>query len=278
LGKGERTTMSNLFILDEATGEIVKKVDLSKEKLSVRSHAQDKAYHELKKGRSSSFTFTQMSNVHEVIARLTTAQCGLLLVLITYMDFDGTLRNPDKSPMKKKDIRKVLKLEGKRSFFGFIKVCLEAGIVEEVEDVFAVNERYHFKGKSKGRELIKIMSTKVRELHKENKLTDIGYLYKIQSQVHITRNVLVSNPNERDLDNLDYLSKNDLSKLLGVSDVQLSKVIGRLKVNGEQCVAQLKVGREVHFVVNPNIFSRSAKDETLSLLFSNKKSKGGKRK
>ncbi|MFX3624019.1 MAG: hypothetical protein ACE3JP_08265 [Ectobacillus sp.] len=269
--------MSHLLIVN-SDGEIVREVDTDKEKLSIRSHAQDQAFYELKKrqkeGRSRGFTFTQMGNVHEVILKLTTAQCGLLLVLITYIDFDGVLRNPDKTPMSKKDIRAALKLEGKRSFYDFMKVTLEAGILIEDGKRYIVNSRYHFKGNSRNKELVRVLSAKVRELHKQNKITDIGMFYKIQAYVHIKRNVLVKNPNETNLDKLEYLNKEELADVLDVSVEQVSKVLNRLKLDGQHCVAQLKIGREVNFVVNPDIFSRTAsvKDETLRTLFR----KGGK--
>lgn len=271
--------MENLFIVN-GDGEIVRSIDPTKERLTVRTKEQDKAFYELQKrrseGRSKSFTFTHMGNVYEVIQSLSTAQCGLLLVLITFIDYDGVLRNPDKTAMTKNDIRKVLKLEGKRSFYDFMKVSLEAGILIEVDDQFTVNSRYHFKGNSRSKELVRVLATQVRELHKENKLTDIGILYKIQAHVHVTRNVLVKNPNETDEDKIEFLNREELAGILGISTEQVRKVIGRLRVDGQLVVASMRLGRDNHFVVNPDVFNRATHDETLRTLFRSKNNRGGK--
>lgn len=264
--------MTTHFIVDN-NGEIIRSVDLEKEKLSVRSKTQDQAYRDkkLREKDSLSFTFSEMENVPEAVRGLTNAQCGLLLILSAYVDYDGILRT-GKTALTRKDLQRILDIE-RTTLYKFLKLCTEKDIIRETEEGFLVNSRYHFKGKSKSKGLVKNMTTKIKKLQKENKLADLGLLYKIQSHVHISRNVLVKNPDEKELDKLVYLNKEELSELLEVSTVQLSKVLGRLKVEGQLCVAQLRMGRETNFVVNPEIFSRTAsiKDETLRLLFQQKR-------
>ncbi|MDQ1003555.1 hypothetical protein QFZ28_003955 [Neobacillus niacini] len=260
------------LIVGKESGQIYGEVDSTKQILKIQSINQIEAFGKLT--RSKGFTFSQMGNVHEVISSLNTTQCGYLLVLITYIDYEGTLRNAnkDKTPMTRKDIEVTLKAN-RKAVYRFMTVSVEEGILIEDNGLFKVNSRFHFKGNSKNKELVKVMSTTVRKLHKEHKITDIGHLYKIQAHVHITRNVLVKNPNEKNIDSLEYLNKEELASILEVSTDQLSKTLSRLKVDGQLCVGQIKIGRTVKFVVNPDIFNRTAstKDETLRTLFRAKK-------
>ena len=77
-------------------------------------------------GRSESFVWSRLDGLPYVIDSLTTAQCGHLLMLSTYVDYDGLLiRNEnDKSPMNSADMRKLLRISDS-TFYDFMKACID---------------------------------------------------------------------------------------------------------------------------------------------------------
>ena len=67
-----------------------------------------------------------MPNIHEVYDALTTAQCGYLMLLQCYVDYNGILvkSSRDKTPMTTADMMSVLQLAKKRmTFYDFLSAC-----------------------------------------------------------------------------------------------------------------------------------------------------------
>ena len=263
--------MSNLGIINLETGELVKKVDQTREKISVRSHKQNESYRKLKQeGKSRSFVFSEMKSMEEVASMLTTNQLGYLLVLITYIDYEGKIVKANREPMHSTEIQKTLKLEKKEStFYDFLNSCLQSGVISEETGAYFVNDQFHFKGKSGETPLVKVYSTTIRQLFAKNKISDLGNIYLLQSRVHKTKNVLVHNPNEQDESKIEFMTRGDIAELLGISEKQVGVIIRRLTIDDMKVVASMKVGSTTRYVVTPEIFARNVntKDETLRFIF-----------
>ncbi|MGO4897499.1 hypothetical protein ACG2QI_00215 [Bacillus sp. GM2] len=103
--------MKRLRVVNAETGE-----DLSTD-YTLRHRNQDEAFREQQKQTTDrrDFSNANMSYIHEVYDALTTAQCGYLMLLQCYVDYNGVLvkSSRDKTPMKTADMMSVLQLTKK---------------------------------------------------------------------------------------------------------------------------------------------------------------------
>jgi hypothetical protein len=263
--------MSNarkLRVVDMNTGE-----DMSAD-YTLRHRNQDEAFRWKKDGDGRHFTWSNMENLHEVYGALTTAQCGYLMLLQCYVGFEGgtLVVAKDGPPMEKRDMMEKLQLEKKRqTFYDFYKACTEHGIIiEQVDGTYAINERYHFKGRFNDQFLVKAYSAKLKRVYKEVKATDIGLIYRMLPFVHMETNALCINPLERNPRKIDWFNRKELAEAIGVNPDTLGRRLPKMKFDGEYVVARIKVGTEPErYTFNPSVFYRQNKkpDKTLQSMF-----------
>jgi len=260
--------MSSLRVIDTETGE-----DRSSE-YTLRHRNQDNAYRKLKekRGRQSDFTASNMRNLHEVYSVLTTAQCGYLMRLQCNVSYDGgTLINSDKSPMTTADMMNALQLTKKRStFYDFLDACIEHGIIIESDGAYSVNQRYHFRGAFNGESVVKAYTTKIKQVYREVKATDIGLIYRMLPYIHQETNALCANPYEQDPTKIRWFNRKELAEAIGVNPATLSRRLPNMKFGDEYVVARIKLGNEPErYTFNPNVFYRkdSEPDKTLQAMF-----------
>lgn len=225
------------------------------------------------KGRQRDFTFFAMEAAHEVISVLTTAQCGYLLVLQCYVDYtDGRLLKGRKQPMSTADMLSALKLTRKRqTFYDFLAQCVGHTIIlRNEDDSYSVNPRYHFRGATQNRAVIRSYTAKVREIYREVNAADLGLIYRMLAFVHYGTNALCANPFEKDAREIRWFNGKELADAIGVHEKTLSGRLSRLKFGDEYVIARLKLGKDVtKYVFNPNVFYRkdTEPDDTLIAMF-----------
>lgn len=223
-------------------------------------------------GRKHDFTNANMTHLHEVYSVLTTAQCGYLMLLQCYIDYEtAIIVNPDKSPMTTANMRQALQLERKRStFYDFLNACLDNGIISESEGVFIMNTRYHFKGAIKGVAAIKTYTAKIKRVYSEVKANDIGLIYRMLPLVHMSTNALCDNPFEKNPKNVRWLNRRELAQMIGVDESTLHRRLPKMQFDGEYVVARIKVGNEPErYIMNYEVFRRTDKapDATQQSIF-----------
>ncbi|MCG7383388.1 hypothetical protein [Paenibacillus sp. ACRRY] len=221
-------------------------------------------------GRQAEFTFADMHELHEIIDVLTTAQCGYLLLLQCYVDFDnGKLVNAKGDAMKTAEILEVLRLKRKRqTFYDFMGKCEENSIITRDDDgVYYVNPRYHFRGATNNRSVVRTYSTMIKRSYRENKAADLGLIYRMLQFVHFESNALCANPFERDARCIRWFNVKQLAEAIGVHEKTLSKRLPAINVGGVPIVARVKVqGEAGKFVFNPFVFYRSTKEPSALLI------------
>lgn len=225
-------------------------------------------------GRSVDFTFAAMEAVGEVAAVLTTSQCGYLLVLQCYIDFEtNALKTAGrKSDMTTADMMDALKLCNKRStFYSFLDACLKHDIIAQDEaGRYIVNPRYHFRGTTHDRTVIRSYTAKIRESYtSEKQAADLGLIYRMLPYVSYETNALCSNPTERDTAKVDWFTGQELAAAIGISESELSKRLRRLTVGDEYVIARITVGGCAKYMFNPLVFKRNKRpvDETIQAMF-----------
>jgi hypothetical protein len=278
MNKQEPQDENKMYYIVNNDGEIVREYD--PEHHYLRSTHQDDAYQNLKR-KQTEFTLTNMDEVQEIIGQLTASECGYLLYLQTFIDFEGRLvKNtfPERKTnltakqeivlMTKKDIRETLGLS-RNTFNPFFNRLIELGIIEETAYHFKLNSRYHFRGKLKSQRVIKAFSVKVREVYRKNNAKDLGFIYKVLPYVHFESNTLCKDPYERDVFKVEPLTQEDVAAIVGEDVSTIRSRISRLKFDNQYVFASVYVGNKVQYMVNPFVFYRSSKtpDETLLSIF-----------
>jgi hypothetical protein len=226
-------------------------------------------------GRTKEFTFADISELDAVISALTTAQCGYLLVLQCYVGYDdGRLVDVDKRALTTAQMMDVLQLKRKRqTFYDFLTVTLDNGILTKNDDgSYCVNPRYHFRGATQNRAVIRSYTAKVRHIYREVNAADIGLMYRMLPYVHYGTNALCANPTETDPLKIRWLNGKELAEVIGVHEKSLSRSLPHMKFGGEYVIARLKFGsgnEPARYFFNPNVFYRKSTtpDDTLLAMF-----------
>lgn len=122
---------------------------------------------------------------------LDTKECGYLLYLQCFVNYDNTLvTGQKKKPMNKRKIREVLDIS-ETTFRELYNKLVSCGILYKREDgTYAISECFHFRGKIKNRKGIKSFISKVRTLYEHNIVLDLGFIYRLLPYVHLDKNVI----------------------------------------------------------------------------------------
>jgi hypothetical protein len=258
--------LTKLRVVDLDTGE-----DLS-ESYTLRHRKQDEAFRRIqaKEGRKSEFTFGNMLNIPEVIAKIDDKHCGHLLYLQTYIDYKGVLvkSSRDKVPMNKHDMQAVLGVQ-KSAFYEFYNAMIDHAIIFKEGEIYRINPEYHFRGTTDNIFVIKTFSAKVRALYTARNASKLGFVYKLLPFIHLETNTVCANPFEQSVDAIVQLSKKEIADLTGVSEKTVYSYLRKMKLGDEFVFAEIRRGNTKYYKLNPFIFYRKngQPDATLREMF-----------
>ncbi|MCG1020775.1 hypothetical protein [Sutcliffiella horikoshii] len=210
--------------------------------------------------KQNKFTNTNMDEIDYISENLTNAQIGYLMILQCYINYEGKLihSQKDKTPLKSIEIQKILRIP-ERTFYDFKDVTLKAGILTYDKNVktYSINKKFMFKGAFNGMNVVSIVTKEMKVGLNTSKPEELAMIFKLQKFVNFKTMALVKNPNETDLNKLEFLKQKDLAESLGVTASHLSRKLYQIVINGEYIIAKVKVGREPNkFMLNPNVFFR----------------------
>lgn len=250
---------------NEETGQNLLIVD--SETHTVRSIAQSEARQRFamakKGGRKESFFFSGMVRMDYVIDALTTAQCGYLLVLSSYIDYDGLIvRNEnDPTPMSTEEMQHSLRVP-QSTFYDFLGACLSHGIITDSGDGrFYVTRQFHFRGKTDGDRVVKTIIAKLREMYSEVSAHDIGLLYRMIPYIHRDSNILCATPEEQSPRHVLKLNRKQLAEVADVSPALISRATNRMVYRGKSVFAKISTATDgTYYMLNPEIFKRNDRE------------------
>ena len=222
-------------------------------------------------GRSESFVWSRLDGMPYVIESLSTAQCGHLLMLSTYVDYDGLLiRNEnDITPMNSADMRKLLRLSDS-TFYDFMKACSDCGIISEIDGRYYINGDYHFKGKTAGDRVAKTVNTRLREWYRELGAHNLGILYRLIPYINVETNMLCANPEEKNPKYIKKLNRKELAEVVDVNPAVISRAVGRMIYKGVSVFAKITTATDgTFYMINPKVISRNDRnyDTTVKAIF-----------
>lgn len=214
-------------------------------------------------GRKETFFFNRMARLDYVIEALTTAQCGYLLILSSYIDFDGLIIRSEnnKTPMSPADMQRALRAS-QSTFYDFLDACTAHGIITESDDGrFYVTPLFHFRGKTDGDRVVMTMITKLREMYSEVSAHDIGLLYRLIPYIHRDSNILCANPEEQSAKHVRKFNRKQLADAVGVSPALISRATSRMVFRGKSVFAKITTATDgTFYMLNPQIFRRNERE------------------
>lgn len=226
-----------------------------------RKEAYKKHLEKVHNRKQNKFTNTNMDEIDYICTNLTNTQIGFLMILQSYIDYDGKLIKSQKvkTSFKTCDFLKVLGLEDKRqTFYDFKDKCLEKGILiyKGEEKAYFINKKYIFKGAFKGMDVVSVVTNEMKEMSEELKPTDLAIIFKLQKYVHLISMAMVWNPDESDPSKLKTLKAQDLANELGVSRSYVYTKLPMIKYKNNFVIAQVKAGKKKSYMLNPKVFFR----------------------
>lgn len=227
-------------------------------------------------GRKEGFVFNVMDNMAYVGDVLTSAQCGYLLVLSTYINYHGVIviSERNEAPMSQSDMLNALKLkETQRSTLtDFLATCADYGIITKDTEGYTIKDGFHFKGKNANSDnVVRSYITRLREMASVHKPEEVGFLYKLIPYIHKTSNMLCENPNELSPPKVVKLNRKQLAEVTGVNVSYVSRATRTMIYNGKSVFAKITTATDgTFYMLNPSIFRRADRydyDETTRGIF-----------
>jgi len=253
---------SNLILVDSETGENYMDIPEGSDIYTPeqKQAMKKKQYMLLNRGRVK-FTNTNIDMIDYVDKKLTNYQIGLLMMLQSYVDYDGRLikSQKDKRPLTRTEMLKILKLKQKSSTFDdFRETCVQANIMkyDKENSTHYINRNIIFKGKFKMMKVVSAVAKELKKISSNLKPTDIAILFKLQKHVHYRSMALVEDPDEVNEDNLKTLNAKRLSECLGVSVDYVYRRLPKLIYDGEYVIAKVQAGKKRSYMLNPKVFFR----------------------
>ncbi|MFJ7978448.1 hypothetical protein ACIQZI_22840 [Peribacillus sp. NPDC096379] len=175
------------------------------------------------------------------------------------MNGKGLLQK-DGKPLKQIDIQNIFG-KSKRQTVDIVKRLETLSILIAVKDgrskLFYINERFHSMGKiTREGKFTKLLTTKLREVVKDLKLEQLGFLYKILPYFHYDTCVLSHNPNEQDEKKILFMNRNELSTAINYDVDNITALVKKLEEKG-LIMTSRRYGNVLYYV-HPDLMYRQA--------------------
>jgi hypothetical protein len=247
-------------LVDRSTGELI-----DMDKFYLRSRKSDEAFRRIKETQTDNrhFSFANMDNIPEIIQLLSNVHCGYLLILQSYVEFcTGKIK------ISRKQMPKALG-KSEATFKRFWSVVCDNGIISNNNGEYYMNERYHFRQRTKSQRVIKIFFTPLKQLREVLQPAELGFIYKLLPFVDYSTNMICCDPTAYSED-IRFLNKTQIASLVGMEQKKAFKILDKLRdarVIVETPNRNNK--RDRSYTLNPYVFYRKSgkPDESLHRLF-----------
>lgn len=199
---------------------------------SKKRRAEKLRYMQMAKNELGNFYFVLTENVFDDIKPETATK---LIMLCTYLDYSNRLMKTRKTPMKKSDIQKILKLS-RSATYQFWNEVKDKYIAEYNGILYITDNAKIFKHSipqdDKYLQLQKIYINAVRNLYNPTdvrKHRQLGYIFKLLPHINLEFNIFCKDPFEKELDNIEPLTVTDLCNLVNYDVTQSTRLIRELQ-------------------------------------------------
>lgn len=162
------------------------------------------------------FYFLLTNNVFDDVQPQTATR---LIMLFTYLHYDGSLKLTQRTSMRKSDLQEVLRLSksATHQFWNEVK----NRYLSEIDGVlFSTDNKFVFRGKmnKEHQPYQKFYINSVRNLYRKvantKKHKQLGYIFKLLPYINIQFNIICKNPFESDLNMIEPLTIGEFCELI----------------------------------------------------------------
>lgn len=266
---------TKFLIVGNETGEIVRMFDCDKQ--YIRNRKQDDF---LKQKRESSETFIDFNNnagkfiwsypakIKKLIhsPEFTKSDLTMIFYLATYVNGNGFLVFDNQIKLKKSDLKRVLKV-GRNTFNKLYNKLVNHHILNSLGSFYTWNDNYNFygstKGKAKPNDLIRTYIKQIRELyeaknekgHRKYSVVSLYPIFALVPYLHHSTNIICFNPEEKEIDEIKYMSLTEVAKKLDLKDSKkMSKSLSSILLAGQSVFRMVVIRNEKYLQMNPRFF------------------------
>lgn len=186
---------------------------------------------ELRQSRKPNFFWIYNDSLCDIAP----ANATRLVMLASYMNYQGQLMRTRKTPMTLKDLQEVLKLS-KAGVYKFLNESKDFIYITD-DGIYFKDDCNIFRGQlpqvKQYEHYQKVFCKSVQKLFKEtdkSKLKPLGYVFQILPFINLDYNVIaVSDPYETDFDKLQPLTTKQFCEIIGYDTSQSSRLKRELK-------------------------------------------------
>ena len=197
-----------------------------------KKDAEKKKYREMAKNALGNFYFILTSNLFPDLAPQAITR---MIMLCTFLDYNGRLMLTPKKPMQREDIARILRLTPTPAYY-FWKEVGDKYITERDDGLYLLPDAACFRGTIpqgiKGQQLQKVYIKTVRALYnatETRKHKQLGYVFRLLPCINLQYNILCKNPLETSLNMVEPLTVADLCSILGYKVNQAARLIKELR-------------------------------------------------
>lgn len=147
-----------------------------------------------------------------------------VIYLATFIEYDTNKlvfyeNGKQNIPFTEKDIRQLLKIKDRQTYYDFKKEILDSGIMTITDSGIYMSKDYFNKGKDKGNKFffMKMYIDTIRQLYEQTNTRQhktLGHLFKLIPFIDYEYNILTNSPNTNDRIKERLMTKKDIAKLL----------------------------------------------------------------
>lgn len=219
-----------LYIIDEDTGEVKTERKLKElDKVRVITKEQEdylKNKTDLGKMESDLGGFYMLYyNERLFDGLISDTHIARVIYLATFIEYDTNKlvfyeNGKQNIPFTEKDIRQLLKIKDRQTYYDFKKEVLDSGIMTITDSGIYMSKTYFNKGKddkSNKFYFMKMYIDTIRQLYEQTNTRQhktLGHLFKLIPFIDYEYNILTNSPNTNDRIKERLMTKKDIAKLL----------------------------------------------------------------
>lgn len=243
----------------------------------IRSEAQNEHY---KKRETSKLEFETFNNetgkfiwsyparIKELIKSddYNKSDLTMIFYLATYVNGTGYLAYDNQVKLKKGGLMKVLNIS--RNQFGKLyNKLIEHEILISVNEHYQWNQNYNFYGTTKRiakpNELVRTYVKQIRDLYeaktdsgkRKNSAVSLYPVFALVPYLHVSTNIICSNPTETDTSQIDYYTLTEIAEKLDLKDSKkMSCTLSSIKLSDQYVFRKVEIKNEKYLQMNPRIF------------------------
>jgi len=219
---------------------------------------------------------TNSKKVDKLEDKISGVDITKLIYCATYLNYNNVLQLDNGEIINKKKLKELINVDENKWYNSMIKLNI---LIEENNKNIKISKNYCIRGKLvKNKRYSRIFINSVRRLYENNKgknMTSLGNIIKLLPYINPLLNILCTNPNETDIDEINPLTLKEISEIFGYTGDNCFKIINKINKykleSGEPIVMFMNDNdskRNDFLIFNPSLtYSANINEDTMASIF-----------